>query len=454
MATNPDVKEGRVPAFCPRLLQVAERPPSPKPRLMLLLLLGLLVALFVWAVYGRLDVVARAEGRLVPEGRVKVVQPFERGRVKRILVEEGDRVAEGQTLVLMDAKLVQADLKRVEGRLAKARLELRRIRAELQGGELEKRPADNAGLFDRVRAKFEGNRRAFRDSLDRQRAGLQRTEKELAAARATRKRLAKTLPLLRTSEKALGRLEEKGYAPRVKLLDKRRARIETQQKLAAQRHRIQALEAEMDAIHRKIQSLRSSYRKRLLKQRLEVAARIEELSQSRRKLGYRRNLMRIGAPEAGVVKRLATHTRGSVVPSGAVLMELVPSDEPLKAEVRVSNRDIGFVHPGQTARLKLTAYDFQRYGTIEAEVEHLSPDANRSRGRNSRPAQGVGSPKQGSGYPALLSLSRQHVTNGSERLDLRAGMNVTAEIKLGTRTVLEYVLSPVTEGLKEAGTQR
>ncbi|MFP4560369.1 MAG: HlyD family efflux transporter periplasmic adaptor subunit, partial [Thiohalorhabdus sp.] len=143
----------------------------------------------------------------------------------------------------------------------------------------------------------------------------------------------------------------------------------------------------------------------------------------------------------------------SVVSSGSVLMRLVPSGEPLHAEVRVSNSDVGFVHPGQEARLKLTAFDFQRYGTIEAEVEHLSPDASNQEEQPGKGGGNTGGP-QGETYPAMLNLNRQHMTDGQERLELRSGMHVTAEIKLGTRSVLEYVLSPVTEGLKEAGQQR
>ncbi|MFB6359473.1 MAG: HlyD family type I secretion periplasmic adaptor subunit, partial [Thiohalorhabdaceae bacterium] len=337
--------------------------------------------------------------------------------------------------------------------LAKARLELRRIRAGLEDAELKKRPGEPSKLFQQIKAKFNDNRQAYRDARSRQRARLERARKELDSAKATRDRLEKVLPILERGEQALGKLEEEGFTSQVKLLDKRRDRIEGQQRLAAQRHRIQALKAEIRAVRSKLRSLQSSRRKRLSSQRVEVSARIEDLQQKKRKLGHRRDLMRVEAPEDGVVKQLATHTRGSVVPSVAVLMRLVPSDKPLKAEVFVANSDVGFVHKGQQARLKLTAFDFQRYGTIEAKVDHVSPDAGGGR-QSQKGAKGNSQGKQGNRYPALLSLGRQHMTDGSERLDLRAGMHVTAEIKLGTRTVLEYVLSPITEGLKEAGRQR
>ncbi|MFA9462595.1 HlyD family type I secretion periplasmic adaptor subunit [Thiohalorhabdus methylotrophus] len=447
-----DRDERPAPEFNPRLLEVVHRPPSPRPRLILGVLLALVVGTLIWAAIGQLDVVAKAEGKLVPEGRLKIVQPFEKGRVERILVEEGDRVSQGEPLVIMDTRLADADLKRVTWKLAKARLELRRIRAELQGRSLEKRPEDPPVLFQRVKAKYQGHKQSYRDALVRHRARLERARKERASAKATRKQLQQTLPILRAGEQALSKLESKGYTSRVKLLDKRRARIKAQQQLAAQEHRSEALQAEIEAVQGKLASLESERRKRLLDQRVKVTARIDDLRQRKRKLSHRRDLMRIEAPQDGVVKQLATHTRGSVVPSGAVLMRLVPSGQPLKAEVFLSNRDVGFVHAGQRARLKLAAFDFQRYGTIEAEVDHVSPDAG-SRRKNPAQQQNGGSQK-GSRYPTVLSLSRQHMTDGRERLDLRAGMHITAEIKLGTRTVLEYILSPVTEGLKEAGRQR
>jgi HlyD family secretion protein len=446
--------EPPVPDFNPRLLEVARRPPSPKPRLMLGALLALVIGVLVWAAIGRMDIVAKADGQLVPEGRLKIVQPFEKGRVERILVEAGDRVEKGEPLVVMDTRLADADLERITQQLAKARLELRRVRAVLQGETFEKRPSDPPALFRRVAAKHRGHQRSFEDARARHRASLERARKELASAKATRAQLEQTLPILRSGEQALSQLESEGYASRVKLLDKRRARIKAQQQLAAQEHRIEALRAEIEAVKGKLASLKSERRKRLLDQRVKLAARVDDLRQRKRKLDHRRNLMRIEAPADGVVKQLATHTRGSVVPSGAVLMRLVPSGEPLRAEVFVSNSDVGFVHQGQEARLKLTAFDFQRYGTIEAKVDHVSPDAGGGRQKSGKGKQGASGKPKGNRYPALLSLSRQHMTDGGERLDLRAGMHVTAEIKLGTRTVLEYVLSPITEGLKEAGRQR
>ncbi|MFA9461537.1 HlyD family type I secretion periplasmic adaptor subunit [Thiohalorhabdus methylotrophus] len=448
-----DKDESPVPAFHPRLIEVVRRPPSPKPRLMLGLLAALLVGLLVWAVIGRLDVVARAEGKLVPKGRLKIVQPFEKGRIERILVKEGDKVEEGQPLVIMDTRLTDADLQRIGHELARVRLELRRVRAELEQGAFAQRPHDPPKLFKQVKAKLVGHRRAFRNALAREESRLKKAKNDLAAAKAKQRRLEKTLPIFKASENALGKLEQKGYASHVDLLDKRRVRIETQEKLAGQHKRISALKAQVEGIQGKIRSLRSSHRKELLDERVKQSARLEELRQKKRKLDYRFSLKQIQAPEAGVVKRLATHTQGSVVSSGAVLMRLVPGDQPLQAEVMVSNSDIGFVHAGQEARLKLTAFDFQRYGTLEAEVEYLSPDAGKN--RNAKGRRKAGSARaQGERYPAMLSLESQHMTDGKERLDLRAGMHVTAEIKLGTRSVLEYVLSPVTEGLKEAGQQR
>jgi HlyD family secretion protein len=445
--------EPPVPDFNPRLLEVAKRPPSPRPRLMLGILLGLVVGVLVWAAIGRMDIVAKADGQLVPEGRLKIVQPFEKGRVERILVEAGDQVEKGEPLVVMDTRLADADLERVSQQLAKARLELRRVRAVLQGETFEKRPSDPPALFRRVAAKHGGHQRSFEDARARHRASLERARKELASAKATREELEQTLPILRSGEQALSQLESEGYASRVKLLDKRRARIKAQQQLAAQEHRIEALRAEIEAVEGKLASLKSERRKRLLDQRVKLAARVEELRQKKGKLDHRRDLMRIEAPADGVVKQLATHTQGSVVSAGAVLMRLVPSGQSLKAEVLVSNSDVGFVHQGQEARLKLAAFDFQRYGTIEAEVDHVSPDAGSGQSNQARRTQNSGN-KPGKRYPTLLSLNRQHMTDGNQRLELRPGMHVTAEIKLGTRTVLEYVLSPITEGLKEAGRQR
>ena len=160
-----------------------------------------------------------------------------------------------------------------------------------------------------------------------------------------------------------------------------------------------------------------------------------------------------------MVKELATHTAGAVVQPGTVLVTLVPKEETLRAEVWVSNEDIGFVRPGQPVKLKFAAYPFQKYGMAEGTVEHVSADAadNAGNGANGTGAASGDKPAGAAAplrYKALVTLARMELEMDGRRFPLSAGMQANAEILLGTRTVMEYLLSPVRKAWHEAGRER
>lgn len=161
--------------------------------------------------------------------------------------------------------------------------------------------------------------------------------------------------------------------------------------------------------------------------------------------------MRIKAPQDGYIKDIATNTEGTVVPAGTVLMNIVPINEPLLAEVYVSNQDVGFIGAGQKTRIKMMSYQFQKYGMIDGEVDYVSADASII---ESNTLNKINNEKSNAGYKTMISLSKQFLERNSKKYFLRPGMQVTAEIKLGTRTVLEYILSPIQKTLGEAGMER
>ena len=156
------------------------------------------------------------------------------------------------------------------------------------------------------------------------------------------------------------------------------------------------------------------------------------------------------APQAGMVKDLATHTPGTVVAPGTILLTLVPHDEPLVAEVWVNNIDSGFVRTDQKARVKLVAYPFQKYGMLDGVVMQVSADAHEKPESGSPAVKSV----QEAAYRALINIGSGHLESRGRQLRLIPGMQVNAEIHLGTRSVLEYLLSPVHKAAHEAGRER
>ena len=189
---------------------------------------------------------------------------------------------------------------------------------------------------------------------------------------------------------------------------------------------------------------------------MEVSAQLQRATQELAKLSYRSKLLELRAPQAGIVKDLATHTAGTVAAPGTILMTLVPEGDKLVAEIWVSNQDVGFVRPGQPAKLKLAAFQFQKYGLVDGKVLHINADATEAPSPNTRSdaLTGRDRPMGPLAFRALVELAGQELVADGERYSLQPGMQVMGEIHLGTRTILEYVLSPVQKAFHEAGRER
>lgn len=435
-------------AFIPGHLVVEAQPLSPLPKVVLWLVLLLLAALGAWAALGRVDIVASAEGRLVPSSQLKIVQPAEGGMVLAIFVREGDAVRAGQLLARMDAQAVEADARTVGAELAMRGLQLRRIDAELDGTALAIADDDPPVLHAQVEAQRDARVRAYENSLAEERAVIARSRREMQAAAETREKLAAALPHLREQERAFERLAREGFAGKLMGQQRTRERIEAEQDVRAQEHKVEGARAAIEQAERRMAQIAANYRAQLRGERGETENQLSRLRQENEKLAHRARTAELRAPADGVIKDLATHTPRSVLAPGTVLMTLVPRDEKLVAEVWLPNQDAGFVRAGQAAKLKFAAYPFQKYGMLDGKVLRVSADSSE------RPAAGPGRPGTGYAYRAMVELSGTELKATDARHVLLPGMQLTAEIRISDRTVLEYLLSPVMKATHEAGRER
>jgi HlyD family secretion protein len=442
--------------FAPPLLRIQEKPPAPLAGWMLRLLIALLAAVVLWAVFGRLDIVAVADGKLVPSSYLKIVQPAEQGIVKEILVKEGEAVKEGQVLIRMDSVLTQADVKSIQAEYFNKRIALRRIDAQLSSKPLSRERSDPSELYAQVDAQYVANVRAYENALAQERSLLDKARHDLAGAQATKAKLEQVLPHYVDQEKAYEKLTKDGFAGRILYTDKQRERIEKEQDLRTQESTIRASQALIEQSENKIAQITADYRRQLQTERIETAAQFEKARQELAKLEHRNELLELRAPQAGIVKDLATHTAGTVAAPGTILMTLVPEGDVLIAEVWVSNQDVGFVRAGQMAKLKLAAFQFQKYGMLDGKVLHVNADATEAPSPNTRSdaLTGRDRPMGPLAFRALVELTRQELLADGQRYALQPGMQVAGEIHLGTRTVLEYLLSPVQKAFHEAGRER
>ncbi|MCW5575161.1 MAG: HlyD family type I secretion periplasmic adaptor subunit [Burkholderiales bacterium] len=441
--------------FAAPLLRVQATPPPPFAGWLLKGLLVFFGGLLAWAALGRLDIVAVASGKLVPQNYLRIVQPLEQGIVKEILVREGEEVRQGQVLMRMDPALTEADRRVVGNELRLKRLQLRRIDAEMAGAAIAKLPGDDESLLSQVEAQHRTRRQAYQDAVDVEKATLLKARQDLKAAQEVEAKLQKTVPMYKDIADGWAKLAQEGFAGKLLAQERARLYVESAQDLKAQNENVESLRATIAQAEKKLAQITSNYRQQLQNDRIETAAQAQRLEEELAKHDYRTEQMELKAPQAGIVKDLATHTAGTVAAPGTILMTIVPRGEPLVAEVWVSNDDVGFIRRGQPVKVKLSTFQFQKYGMVEGSVRQVSADASENqnsggaaletgRNRTSLPLT----------YKTIVEMKTQDLLAQGVQYALVPGMQVAAEIHLGTRTVLEYLLSPVSKAFHEAGRER
>lgn len=433
------------PRFLPAALEIIEKPVSPTGRATTWVMLIGLTATVAWLILGKVDVVASAQGQIMPADDVKLVQAAEPGVVRRIYVHDGDVVKKGQPLVDLDPTVSGAEQIQAEKALLAARLDVARnlaIADALSGKGLNFEPPP--GTSTEVAAT---QRRLIAAQVAQSQAGIasmsaarQSSLADAQAASDQMRTVDRTLPVLDRELEAMHGLEAKGYAPGLRLMEMERQRhSEAGQRNIAAAQRVRALS---DAIKYGEQSEQTREQARqtaladLAKAQSEAMLREEELTKARQ----RSRLQRLIAPVDGTIQQLSVHTLGGVVEAVKPLMVIVPYGA-LTVQAKVLNKDAGFVQRGQQVSVKLEAFPFTRYGTIPGTIQSISTDA-------------VNDEKLGLIYLARISLFRSTIDRGDRAVPLSPGMTGTADIRTGQRTILSYLMSPIDKARREAARER
>ena len=452
--------------FMPAAVEIMESPPSPIGRAVMWSLVALIIAAIVWSCVGTIDVVATAQGRIVPTGRSKVLQPMEGGIVKAIHVMDGQIVKAGQVLVEIDTTLTGADREHLAADLMAARMDAARLQAALAIDDPMSAFVPPAGA-DRGLVRM--HEVLLMSQVEEHRSKVASLTQEIARKRADRAGIEaaivkheRTLPLVREQADARLQLAERGYFPRLIALDSIQRSIEVEQNLAMARHQREEILAAIASLERQVGQAKAEYQKTILVSLSEAETKISDLSQDLVKATQRHDLQTLTAPIDGVVQQLAIHTVGGVVTPAQPLLVVAPEDDALEIEAMILNRDIGFVAAGQAAKVKLETFLFTKYGTFPGRVLSVSRDAVQDQtpasasGPAQAPAPGAmpaAAKGQGLVYPARISLERTSVEVAGRPVSLGAGMAATVEVKTGSRRLIDYILSPILkykdEGLRE-----
>ncbi len=431
--------------FLPAAAEVIETPASPTARLTFWLLTGLLATAVACAFIGRLDVVAIADGRTIPAGRTKVIQALETSTVKAIRVADGQAVKAGDVLIELDPRATDADVRRLEGELLAARIEVARLTA----AQSTDRPLDRFRPPPEAPAALVATQRALLlAQVDEQLSRLAAIDAEIAKRQAERrtvesgmKRLERALPLLRERADARNELAREGYGSRLLALEVSQQQIEMEQELQTMRHRREESAAALVALDRQRAQAGSEYLKQTFTALAEAERRVAATQEELAKAQQRQDLRNLTAPIDGVVQQLAVNTVGGVVTPAQALMVVVPAEADIEVEATLRNRDVGFVVPGQPVEVKLEAFQFTKYGGVPGRVVTVSRDA-------------VPDERRGLVYPVRIALDRGTIDVDGRPQALTPGMALTAEIKTGDRRIIDYLMSPIVRYRDEAMRER
>ncbi|WP_027144697.1 HlyD family type I secretion periplasmic adaptor subunit [Mesorhizobium sp. WSM3626] len=447
-------------AFLPAALEITESPPSPIGRAIGASIIAIFCLALVWASFGTVDIVATATGKIVPDGRTKLIQPLESGVVRAINVRDGQSVKAGDVLIELDPTITEADEERQKSDLISAQLDVARLRAALAEDPLAAfRPPQSADG-----AEIQMHRQFLISQLAEQNAKLaeiERQQNQKEAERATTlasvAKLQATTPVLQERVDIRKKLVDQALSSKIDYLSEYQELVGLQQDLNLQNSRLREADAAITLLKETKERTVAEYRRATYDALAKADQRAASAEQEEIKAERRTKLQRLTAPVDGVVQQLAVHTVGGVVTPAQPLAVLVPSETHLEIEAMLSNRDIGFVHPGQKAEIKVDTFNFTRYGLLHGEVLSVSSDAiagERQSESNDRVTGAAESGREPRGqeleYAARVSLDRAYMQVDDKPVKLGPGMAVTVEIKTGARSIIGYFLSPLAKYEQEA----
>ncbi len=397
-----------------------------------------LTALFTWASFGELDIVVNAQGKLVPASFVRITQPADAGVIKQVLVRDGERVKAGQPLLELDATVELNDRQALTHDVERLSAALARIQAEGGAGTNSVAP---------VAADFAARRAAFAATLLEAQRASDRAEAELTAGQAE---LARMLDLEKFAAGQAARnkdLVSSGFISQSAFDEMARDAVDARNRVVSQQKTVSALKSASEQARAALARVQADYSKSLAIERLEVEGQLSRAKAELAKSTHKEELAVLRAPVDGVVTGLDSRAAGQVVQPGAVLLSVVPDSEKLVAEVWVRNEDAGFVSPGMPVKVKLATFPFQKYGWLDGEVTWIGADSETPEAMRNAAGEILF-------YRARVSLERQALVKDGRTFEARPGMQVTADVQLGKRTLLEYLVSPLKKTVLEAARER
>lgn len=455
-------------AFYPAALEIVETPPSPAARAIAFTIMAFFAIALLWASFGSVDVIAIAQGKIVPTGRTKIIQPLEAGVIRAIHVHDGQKVKAGEVLLEIDPTINGAERDRLKQDFMHALLDIARLKASLHVND------DAITAFvppkDATEQQISMQRVMLGNQLDEIKAKLSGLDKQIAqnegnraAVQQTISKIKEAMPFLAQRAKIRGDLAKKGFSSKIDNLTTQQELSEHQNELRVQQARLAEANSSVQALTAQRQQAEAEYQKSVFKDLADAEQKAATYQEQLKQAEQKYRLQTLIAPVDGTVQQLAVHTEGGVVTSAQQLMMIVPTDSGLEIEAAVSNRDIGFVYAGQDVGIKVDTFNFTKYGLLHGKVISVSQDAvTRNTPLDKNEHADTGSETNGNSQPkgqeyvylARIALDQNTMNIDGKDVNLNPGMAVSAEIKTSTRHVIDYLLSPLQTRASQAMRER
>lgn len=417
------------------------------PRIVRLTIWGLIAFVafcLLWAHFAVVDEVTRGDGKAIPSSRLQKIQNLEGGIVAELFVREGQVVEAGDPLLRLDDTRFASNVGETEADRLALLLRVERLSAEVQERELvvaeeirEKAPrqADNEVEL------FNSRKQQLLDEVAGLEEQLVQRRQELREFASKQTQYRNSLNLLRQEIQMSEPLVAEGAISPVEVLRLKRGEVEARGQLEATTLAIPRAESAIKEVERKIDETRGRFRSEALAQLNEARTELSKIQSTGKALEDRVNRTLVTSPVRGIVKQLLVNTIGGVIQPGSDLVEIVPLDENLLVEARIRPQDIAFLHPGQEAMVKFTAYDYTIYGGLKAELEQIGADT-------------VTDDEGNSFYEIKLRTNKSHLGTDESPLLIIPGMVASVDIITGKKSILSYLLKPIIRARAEALRER
>jgi HlyD family secretion protein/adhesin transport system membrane fusion protein len=404
---------------------------------------GSVVAFIGWAAVTHIDEVARAPGEVTPQGFQQIVQHLEGGLVHEIRVAEGDVVEQGQTVMVLNGAGIQEDLSRAKAEGVFLELQRERLKAFIENREpnfsqwLPEHDSlvnDQKQIFSSMIDRKAKERAIIRDQIEQKKQTI-----SILLSRAETVR--KNLTLAQDMYQRRKDLYSQGYISHISFLETEQQVNSLQGELSMVANETKQANQAISEYEARLKSLEASHRDEAFQELNKVESQIAQSLEIQEKLHNRVNRLEVTAPVKGLVKVLNVNTIGGVVQPGQALMEIVPLDRQLVVDVRIPPQHIGHMKVGVPVQVKVSAYDFSRYGAVPGRLEYISPTTF------------IG--EQGERfYRGRVKMDRNYVGKNTDKNLILPGMTVMADIITGNKTVMAYLLKPIHNSINTAFSER